>query len=94
VKANGEIIAVGRIATADSWSILTRLFVDPAHRGKGVARILMANLLAAAKGDGATKVALQVDNENGAALALYQSMGFRTHHKFVYRVLANKSVKL
>lgn len=94
VKADGEIIAVGRIATADGWSIVTRLFVDPAHRGKGVARILMANLLAASNGDGATKVALQVDNENGAALALYQSMGFRVHHKFVYRVLANKSVKL
>jgi ribosomal protein S18 acetylase RimI-like enzyme len=54
----------------------------------------MNNLLAAASDDGATKVALQVDNENGAALALYQSMGFRMHHKFVYRVLANRSVNL
>jgi ribosomal protein S18 acetylase RimI-like enzyme len=54
----------------------------------------MNNLLAAASKDGATKVALQVDDENGAALALYQSMGFRVHHQFVYRVLANNSVKL
>jgi|LauGreDrversion4_1035100.scaffolds.fasta_scaffold144546_2 GNAT superfamily N-acetyltransferase len=94
VKSDGKIIAIGRIATAGTWSIVTRLFVSPSFRGKGVAKILMANLLAAAKDDGATKVALQVDDENGAALALYQSMGFRTHHKFVYRVLANKSVKL
>jgi GNAT superfamily N-acetyltransferase len=94
VKIGEQVIAVGRIATADSWSIVTRVFVHPSFRGKGVARILMGNLLAAAKGDGATKVALQVDNENGAALALYQSMGFRVHHKFVYRVLANRSVKL
>jgi len=94
VKSNGQIIAVGRIATAGSWSIVTRLFVSPSFRGKGVARILMNNLLVAASEDGATKVALQVDNENGAALALYQSMGFRMHHKFVYRVLANRSVEL
>jgi GNAT superfamily N-acetyltransferase len=93
VKSDGEIIAVGRIATASGWSIVTRIFVHPSFRGKGVARILMDNLLAAAKDDGATKVALQVDNENGAALALYQSLGFRVHHKFVYRVLANRSVK-
>ena len=94
VKSNGQFIAVGRIATADSWSIVTRLFVSPSFRGKGIARILMNNLLAVASDDGATKVALQVDNENGAALALYQSMDFRMHHKFVYRVLANRSVNL
>ena len=94
IKSNGEFIAVGRIATAGSWSIVTRLFVKPSFRGNGFAKILMNNLLAAASQDGATKVALQVDNENGAALALYQSMGFRTHHKFVYRVLPNNSVKL
>ncbi len=94
IKSDGKYIAIGRIATSDSWSIVTRLFVDPSFRGKGVARILMDNLLAAAKNDGATKVALQVDDENGAALALYQSMGFRTHHKFVYRILAKNSDKL
>ena len=94
IKSNGQLIAIGRIATADAWSIVTRVFVSPSFRGRGVAGALMNNLLAAASEDGATKVALQVDDENGAALALYQSMGFRLHHKFVYRVLANNSVKL
>ena len=94
IKIGEQIIAVGRIATFGGWSIVTRLFVNSSYRGKGVARILMNNLLAAASEDGATKVALQVDNENGAALALYQSMGFTTHHKFVYRILAKNSDKL
>ena len=94
IKSNGQLIAIGRIATADAWSIVTRVFVSPSFRGRGVAGALMNNLLAAASEDGATKVALQVDDENGAALALYQSMGFRLHHKFVYRVLANNSAKL
>ena len=94
IKIGEQIIAVGRIATLGSWSIVTRLFVNPSFRGKGVAKNLMNNLLSAAVSDGATKVALQVDNENGAALALYQSMGFTTHHKFVYRILAKNSDKL
>jgi len=94
IKSGEEVIAVGRIATLGSWSIVTRLFVNPSFRGKGLAKALMNNLLTAAVTDGATKVALQVDNENGAALALYQSMGFTTHHKFVYRILAKNSDKL
>jgi ribosomal protein S18 acetylase RimI-like enzyme len=94
IKSGEEVIAVGRIATLGSWSIVTRLFVNPSFRGKGLAKALMNNLLSAAVTDGATKVALQVDNENGAALALYQSIGFTTHHKFVYRILAKNSDEL
>ncbi|CAB4339741.1 unannotated protein [freshwater metagenome] len=93
IYSGGKIIAVGRIAISGGWSIVTRLFVDSSFRGKGVAKILMNHLLVAAKDDGATKVALQVDEENGAALALYQSMGFRTHHKYVYRVLDDEIAK-
>lgn len=94
IKIGEQVIAVGRIASLGSWAIVTRLFVNPSFRGKGVAKILMNNLLSAAVSDGATKVSLQVDNENGAALALYQSMGFTAHHKFVYRILAKNSDKL
>ena len=90
IKFGEQVVAVGRIATLGSWSIVTRLFVDPAYRGKGMATNLMNNLLAAAVRDGATKVALQVDEENGAGLALYQSMGFRTHHQYTYRALGKK----
>lgn len=87
IKSGNEIIAVGRIATSGTWSLATRLFVAPGYRGKGVAKTLMNHLMAAASGDGATKIGLQVDIENGAALALYQSMKFRSHHKYIYRIL-------
>ena len=93
VKIGEQIVAVGRIATSGTWSIVTRLFVEPSFRGKGVAKFLMNNLLAAASSDGATKVGLQVDDDNASALALYESMGFRTHHKFVYRTLIKKRDK-
>ena len=93
IKIGEQIVAVGRIATSGTWSIVTRLFVEPSFRGKGVAKFLMNNLLAAASSDGAAKVGLQVDDDNASALALYESMGFRTHHKFVYRTLIKKRDK-
>ena len=87
IKLEEKTIAVGRIATSGTWALVTRLFVDPSHRGQGVAKLMMNKLMAAAKSDGATKVGLQVDQENGAALALYQAMGFRPHHQYIYRTL-------
>jgi len=47
----------------------------------------MRALMAQARSEGATKIGLQVDVENGAALALYKSMGFRFHHSYNYRTL-------
>jgi ribosomal protein S18 acetylase RimI-like enzyme len=51
----------------------------------------MRALMAAAKDEGAPKVGLQVDSENGAGLALYKSMGFRFHHSCNYRALLDQS---
>jgi GNAT superfamily N-acetyltransferase len=87
VKSEGKIVGIGRIATYEKWSLATRVFVDPEFRGKGIGTLLMRTLMAAAKEDGATKVGLQVDSENGAGLALYKSMGFRFHHSENWRVL-------
>ena len=93
IKSGESVKAVGRIATLGTWAMATRLFVDPSHRGKGLAQQIMLRLIAAAKEDGATKIGLQVDLENAAALALYDSMGFRLHHKYVYRILETLEVR-
>jgi len=93
IKSGESVKAVGRIATLGTWAMATRLFVAPSHRGKGLAQQLMLRLMAAAKEDGATKIGLQVDLENVAALALYDSMGFRLHHKYVYRILETLEVR-
>jgi len=91
IKFDNQTVAIGRIATSGKWSLATRVFVNPEFRGKGIGTLLMRALMAAAKGDGATKVGLQVDSENGAGLALYKSMGFRFHHFYNYRVLSDVS---
>ena len=91
IKFDNQTVAIGRIATSGKWSLATRVFVNPEFRGKGIGALLMRALMAAASEQGATKIGLQVDSENGAGLALYKSMGFRFHHFYNYRVLSDVS---
>ncbi len=51
------------------------VYVDPAHRGNGIARLLMEKVLAHAK-QVVKQVHLGVVTENEAALALYKRLGF------------------
>ncbi|MGK2869077.1 MAG: ribosomal protein S18-alanine N-acetyltransferase [Mycobacterium sp.] len=49
--------------------------VDPAYQGRGIGRLLLADLLAFAKKG---EVFLEVRTDNEAAIGLYQSVGFTT----------------
>ena len=40
VRAAGQAIAIGRVAVADGWAGLTAIEVDPAHRRRGLARVV------------------------------------------------------
>jgi len=93
IKAQGKTIARGRIATQGTWSLATRVFVSPEFRGRGIGNLLMRAMMSQARIRGATKIGLQVDVENGAALALYKAMGFRFHHPYTYRVLNSPGAK-
>lgn len=55
---------------------LTDLGVLPAYRRQGVARRLVLELLAEARAAALRVVLLEVRASNGAALALYQGLGF------------------
>lgn len=53
------------------------LAVDPAARGRGIARALLSRLIEAARGFGAQRLRLEVRGDNAAARALYAAFGFR-----------------
>lgn len=61
---------------ADEAEILT-LAVRPAARRRGMAARLTARAVAAAEANGATRLFLEVAEDNAAARALYGSLGFR-----------------
>ena len=61
---------------ADEAEILT-LAVRPAARRRGMAARLTARAVAAAEAEGATRLFLEVAEDNAAARALYASLGFQ-----------------
>ena len=52
------------------------MWVQPAHRGNGIAAALVRAVVEWASGDGACEVALWVADGNAAAAAVYRRAGF------------------
>ena len=77
-------LASGVAAYADDWVGLRGLEVHPAHRRRGLALGIMDILLDWGAEQGASTAYLQVLGDNAPALALYERLGFREHHRYRY----------
>lgn len=64
------------------WSVYF-VYIEEAHRGKGVGKALLKRVKAFAKDDGVDAVALSVFNRNPAAMKLYESLGFIPYRTFM-----------
>ena len=80
------VVAKGRVACDGDWAGITDVWVSPDHRRQGLALVVMAELLEWSAERGAGTAYLQVRGDNAPGIALYDALGFRTHH--VYRYLA------
>ncbi len=78
-------IAVGLAVCEGSFTGLFDIVVHPDFRGQGVGKALVASLLAWSKQKEASTAYLQVVANNTPALALYDKLGFTTHHHYWYR---------
>ncbi|MBA3780593.1 MAG: GNAT family N-acetyltransferase [Nocardioides sp.] len=76
--------ARGRAALDGDWVGLYSLEVDPAHRRRGLATVVLKELLDWAASRGATTAWLHVETDNPGAIALYERLGFVTHHTTRY----------
>jgi ribosomal protein S18 acetylase RimI-like enzyme len=83
-KVGDPVTAKGRVAYADDWIGITDVTVSPEHRREGLARVVMTALLEWGAERGATTAYLQTRGDNPAALALYDALGFVTHHTYRY----------
>ncbi|MGK5545072.1 GNAT family N-acetyltransferase [Streptomyces sp. URMC 127] len=81
----GGPVAVGRCVIDGRWAGFSAVSVGPDHRRQGLATEIMARLAEQALGEGASAAYLQVETDNGAAGALYDELGFTTHHAYHYR---------
>ncbi|WP_371790839.1 GNAT family N-acetyltransferase [Streptomyces sp. NBC_01471] len=82
--SDGVPVAIGRGVTDGRWAGFMAVEVDPAARRQGLATAVMTALARRALDEGASAAWLQVEENNGGAGALYEGMGFRTHHRYHY----------
>jgi ribosomal protein S18 acetylase RimI-like enzyme len=84
VHVGDPLLARGRVACQGDEAGITDVWVSPDHRRRGLATVVLAELLGWAAERGARTVYLQVRADNPPALALYERLGFSTHHAYRY----------
>lgn len=92
---DGSTLAIGRVALAAApggagpagWAGIAGIEVAPAARRRGLAKAVIRELIVWAAGRGVTDVFLEVFSANAAALELYRTLGFSTHHAYHYRMI-------
>jgi GNAT superfamily N-acetyltransferase len=85
---DGRLLAVGRgtVTGGGRWLGLTLIEVLPEARRRGFAGAIIGALADWGRAEGATRAFLQVEQHNAPAVALYQRLGFTTHHTYLTRV--------
>jgi GNAT superfamily N-acetyltransferase len=79
----GAVVAGARGAVVDDWLHIGLVEVAAPARRRGLARAITAALATWGVSHRATRALLQVEEHNGPAVRLYQSLGFATHHTYV-----------
>ena len=70
------------------------LYVDPAHRRRGIARALLAAVARAGHGDGARHLWLTAKAQNSAAHAFYRRLGSRGENVMAFAVVQQDFLNL
>jgi N-acetylglutamate synthase len=85
--AGGSLIAVARgtVTGPNRWHGIALLQTAPAVRRQGLAQHVVRALAGWAMARGSTRAYLQVEERNTGAAALYQRLGFATHHTYLTR---------
>ncbi len=84
VRDGDRVVAVARGSLGGGWAGISAVEVDPGHRRRGLARLLLARLAGWGARRGARSMFVQVGEINEAALRLYESAGFARHHRYDY----------
>lgn len=61
---------------AEGYAEVKRMYVDPVHRGRGIAALIMGKLEDAARAEGITLLKLETGELQREAVRLYRRLGF------------------
>lgn len=84
IEVEGAPVAIGGSAIEGDWAGVFGMRTLAAFRRQGLARDIVAALMAGARGAGASKAYLQVEAPNAPAIALYERFGFATAFAYSY----------
>ena len=76
-ELDGVLVGCAGLRPASAGAEVKRMYVDPAVRGRGVARALLRALVEHARAHGLTTLRLETGTEQPEAIALYESEGWR-----------------
>ncbi len=85
LRSGGRPVGIGRVSVEGAWAGVTSVDVAPGARRQGIGRAVMRALVGWAQDRGAAATYLQVRAANDAALRLYATLGYVTHHPYCYR---------
>ena len=91
LRRAGEVVACGLVKIEGDHAGLFAVHTAEQHRGQGLARAIVAALLAEALRQRVQHAYLQVTATNAAGLALYRHFGFVTTYDYWYRVRAGEA---
>lgn len=78
----GDPVGCIALCSEDGFVEIKRLFTLPEVRGQGIAKALVAHLEAAARADGASLILLETGSKLGAAVELYDALGYTRRGPF------------
>ena len=84
IEVEGAPVAIGGSAVEGDWAGVFGMRTLAAWRRQGLARDIVAALMAGAKAAGARRAYLQVEAPNAPAIALYERFGFREAFAYSY----------
>lgn len=80
---DGVPVAMGGLRRLDADRVeIKRMYVDPACRGRGFSRVVLARLEDLAREMGAQQVVLETGSKQPEAIALYKTSGYEPVEKF------------
>jgi RimJ/RimL family protein N-acetyltransferase len=92
IRDGDRCVAIARATVDGRWAGLSCVEVVPDRRGEGLATVVSVAALRWAVAQRARRAYLQVVVGNVAARAVYDRLGFRVHHDYVYRTAPEASV--
>ena len=81
-RLDGQPVGCVALRTEDGYSEIKRLYTDPAVRGQGVAKALVADLETSARAEGCSRILLETGSKLKADVSLYDAIGYTRRGPF------------